>query len=93
MLELQRYPTKPFLIKYELDINIVGSLNCSFSFVVPQRELFAHSLLIRSNGETQKLIIFQVRKHKSDLRLQKYRCKSGIVILHGGSLNIMITVP
>ena len=51
MPDLQRYPEKLCLIKYELDIHVFVSLNCLFSFAVSLRKLLAHFLLIRSHGE------------------------------------------
>ena len=51
-------------IKYELDINVLVSLNVLFTFAFSPRKNIAHSLLMKSNGEThrtRRVSIFRVK--------------------------------
>jgi len=54
MTDLQRYPWKLCLIKYELDFNVFDSLSCLFSFAGSMQKWLAHFLLVRIKGKIFK---------------------------------------
>ena len=80
-------------------INIFVSLTCFFSTMVSLRKWFAHSLCIRSNEETAEINTIQVRKTTiSSTFLIRLSFKGNVInrtlpSLHGGSLEITLTVP
>ena len=74
---------KPFLINYELDINIVGSLNYSFSFRVSLHEE------MRFSG---KYTLFG-QYYLTDLDFKGTVINLALSSLHGGSLASTHTVP
>ena len=57
------------LIKYELDINVLVSLNCLFSFVGSLLKLLTHSLFIRNNGENHRNKHFSSQKNDAIFRI------------------------
>ena len=85
--DLQWYHLKLCLIKYELDIHVLDSLNCLFSFTGSLLKWLAYSLLRRSNGEIIRNKQFSIKKggylqhYWSHQGFKGYSCKSGIVII------------
>ena len=49
MSDLQRYPKKLCLIKYELDINVFVSLNCLFLFEVGKKLTEINTFRVKKN--------------------------------------------
>ena len=93
MADLQRYPWKLRRIKYALSVSMFLLFLVCFNF---RFICFVHFLFIGSNGETHR------NKHLSSQEnvgifhnfypIKVSRVKSGIK-MHGGSLEITLTVP
>ena len=51
------------MTKYEVDIHVFVSLKSLFSFAVSLQKSLAHSLILRSNGETHRKKDFSSQKN------------------------------
>ena len=95
MPDLQRYPWKLCLIKYELDINVFVSLNCLFLCKSDLRI----ACLYEAMEKLTEMITLRVRKTTVfsrcliKLRFQGYRWKSDIAIFAWRVPEITLTVP
>ena len=95
MPDLQRYPWKLCLIKYELDINVFVSLNCLFLCKSDLRI----ACLYEAMEKLTEMITLRVRKTTVfsrcliKLRFQGYRWKSDIAIFAWRVPEITLTIP
>ena len=96
MSDLQRYPRKLCLIKFELYIHVffVFFLNCLFSYAGSLQKWLTHFFFIRINGESKTgKRRYLPRYFWSNFSFKGIVVNRALSSLHRGSLEIKLTVP
>ena len=87
MSDLQRYPKKLCLIKYELDINVFVSLNCLFLFEVGKKLTEINTFRVKKKLIVSSKSLIRDKVSMVPLKIVHFHlCMEGHLELHVQSL-------